>query len=232
MTIAVPSTNFPWAPDANYPAGAAPWSGQPTKVDPVDDKFTPGVSLPATYLNKLLAERDATIAALVAAANPTPKVVNFGNLVQKSGGHTWPADASFVVADQLGITDLGGTATPFLTGVAAGDVFQFDFTIGLYLPSTDTASGYSIRLKASETATDFVTGTWADVGSAAHTQRAFTGGNGGEQYVTASWSSFYVAAGTTGHLRFALSMFTGSDPSATAEAIGGSGGRYTWYRAN
>lgn len=230
MTIAVPSTNFPWSPDTNYPAGVDPWSGQPTKVDPVDDKFTPGRSIPATYLNKLLAERDATIAALVSAANPTPKVVNFGNITGQATLHTWPADSIFEVSQQYGLVAIGGSDTPFTSGVAAGDVIQLDFSIGLLLQSTDPAQGYVARLMVSETATNFTSGTWAPVAASTHAQRNFLPDV--NQYAVASWSAYYTAAGTTGHVRFALAVYTPPDPSGLADNSGSHGGRYTWYRPN
>jgi hypothetical protein len=40
-----------WAPTANYPAGANPWSGQPTKVNPNYTYVTPGIAVAAQEFN-------------------------------------------------------------------------------------------------------------------------------------------------------------------------------------
>jgi len=130
MPISPPGSNFPWSPDANYPAGTDPWSGNPTKVDPVDSKFTPKTGLPATYLNKLLRDRDLVLEQLIAQANATE-----GNIVPASGGHEWTnTSGGYVVAEQLGLKDTVTGLTPFASGVVAGDVIIIDFAamVGAY----------------------------------------------------------------------------------------------------
>jgi hypothetical protein len=62
MSLTRPSD---WATDANYAAGAEPWSGEPTKVEPSAGRkqtgHIPSEILPADWLNYLIADRGEKI---------------------------------------------------------------------------------------------------------------------------------------------------------------------------
>lgn len=87
----LPNKITPWASDANYPAGAHAWSGQPTKVVPAYVEFTPSVAFApsAQEMNDLLNARDVALNAvidyvaqttlLVGALNWNPSRVNLGS---------------------------------------------------------------------------------------------------------------------------------------------------------
>lgn len=236
MPIPPPSTNFPWSPDANYPAGSDPWSGNPTKVTPVDDKFTPGVGLPATYLNKLLADRDATIQALITAANNGAIYLRgSGHLEPANSGHIWTnTSGTFVVAEQLGLKDTVTGLTPFSAGVVAGDFLEVDFSATFFAYSNEVNQYYAwpIKLVYSETATDFVTGTWFEIEGSASVSLRFIAGTAGStvpDVVCVTWSWRLAPLGTTGHVRFAIAADRGgSDQQLTA---GNCGGRWRWLRS-
>ncbi len=101
-----PATNFPWAPDTNYPAGADPWSAQPTKVDAVDDMVTPGRSFPATNFNKMMNDRDVFMSAI-------NNYVSDASSVETSGSVTPPTPGVFAIAKTHTIS------------VTAGDLVMF-----------------------------------------------------------------------------------------------------------
>lgn len=60
-----------WNGPANYPAGAYPWSGMPTKVVPATALLTPGAPAPAEYLNYLFyqSQEDRILSVQRAALN-------------------------------------------------------------------------------------------------------------------------------------------------------------------
>lgn len=73
MSGGIPIPKFgSWATEANYPAGANPWNGQPTKVAPVGDIFTPNTKPPAQTFNAILSEiaQDNTAALQALGALP------------------------------------------------------------------------------------------------------------------------------------------------------------------
>lgn len=53
-----PENLVPWSDDANYAAGADPWSGTATKVEYADNEFTPGDNVPAQAMNHELNRKD------------------------------------------------------------------------------------------------------------------------------------------------------------------------------
>jgi len=81
----------------------------------------------------------------------------------------------------------------------------------------------------SETATDFVTGTWANIeadGNVSVRTLAGTAANTTPDVVCVNWACKYIAAGTTGHVRFAIQANrSGADEDLT---FFDSSGRYRW----
>jgi hypothetical protein len=81
----------PWAVEASYPAGSNPWSGQPTKVQPVGDYFTPNTKPPAQFVNYELNAITSQLNAL--GAQSASQGNNWGPEFATSGFAATPQEA-------------------------------------------------------------------------------------------------------------------------------------------
>ncbi len=106
--------NFPWASTTNFPAGSSAWSGQPLKVNPNYNYFTPGQVPTAEELNYLLNQRDSILGGFAAAAsNLQPQ--------QAPSGFTTVRSAAY---DKFrGLWLLGGGTNPALAFNTGGDTW-------------------------------------------------------------------------------------------------------------
>lgn len=127
----------PWAAEANYPAGANPWNGNPTKVTPSGDVFIPNTKPPAQWFNFLFSQRDGWALALlqalasIAAKNWSP---NFTFAGESSGPYaiTWNDAPMGTGSGQTWL--LSG----FTSGTAKAEVISID---GMGLTSSVIGGG-------------------------------------------------------------------------------------------
>lgn len=163
-----------------------------------------------------------------------------GNLVPALSSHVWnAASGSYVVANQLGIVDsifgdiFNATSSP--PGVIDGDILQLDVALNVDLNYTGGPPQIvtSMRMMVSETAADFVTGSWAMIeGNAQIAQRDIelsASASPLELKDTVTWSFQWRPVSLTGHVRFAIAADCyGLGENATLLNLGG---RWSWWRS-
>lgn len=153
--------------------------------------------------------------------------------IQAPALHSWDnTSGAFVVAEQAPIKDLANVDTPFDTDIVANDVLEIDFDMVVEVDSSETANAFQWQFKLvySETATDFVSGTWADpLGTFNLRTVQGVAAPSTPTVLIVSWSFKVAMAGTTGHCRFAIQANrVGLNENAVLASY--SAGRYRWLR--
>ena len=198
----------------SYPAAIQlPTDGDPRNASSVN------VALEA------LADRTAHLKATVARGY----LLAADNIVLVSTGHVFPAGSAFAVADQDGLKWPISGDTPFASDVRANDILEIDFSCELTAASPGGAP--SLRLVYSETATDFVSGTWFPVVPTGGDIGVTVGQTVGSTTLvqSVSWSLLLNPLATTGHVRFAIAGYDNGAGINTTLLTGR--GRFRWWRA-
>jgi len=181
-------------------------------------------------------------AGLEALGDRTAYLLNRFNsrLVLYSEGHiqapasfSWPnTTGAFVVSEQAPLKDISNTNTPWTSDILANDVIELDFCMNVLITSAAAGNQFQwqFRLVYSESASDFVSGTWSDpVGSSMNTRTVM--GVASATYptiLTIPWSVKLTTTGSSGHLRFAIQASRFGDE--TADLASYSAGRWRQQR--
>jgi hypothetical protein len=141
-------------------------------------------------------------------------VIAVGALHRKTGTRTWPSATAYDITKHSGICDSGGSDTPFLS-LLAGDIILVTYVLGVVLTSGGNA--FNVRVESSESAVDFVTGSWSAVTDAI---QAVVNQDAANQKFYLPFAFKYAMA-ADGHVRFA---FGAQDVNITGGSMDDSAG--------
>lgn len=171
--------DFDWATDANYPAGAATWSGTATKVAPSAgvqaDGFTPEDQPPAQWINWLfngIIEAGQTLEALVGDGTlqktfensvvATVAEIDPGTDSLDIAGVVFDADGMTIATGDLTVSNPPTLQSALVVAPTTGAVSMTELSDGLWTPVIKAVTGTNVDIA------DFTglgaAGTWSRVG--------------------------------------------------------------------
>lgn len=139
-----------WATEANYPGGPNPWNGQPTKVQPSPDYWTPNTKPPAQYFNYVFGAIASDITALY-AAGVTAAIDNWGAATQAVSLDSGTTFASPFVWDAFNTRWLG-----FTSGSSGTLIYSVDGGRSWNQPRGSGIGGTTLAVAVNPTTGDIV----------------------------------------------------------------------------